>query len=250
MKPFFSLFAALAITLAPAFTLAQDSIRKVRVNFPRGADSTTIQGTLKGRQTIDYVLGAAAGQRMTVALTTDNAANSFNLIAPGAGDVAFFVGSTSGNRFDGELARSGDQTIRVYLVRSAARRNETARYRLEVAIAGAAHDKVPPARPGDAKVPGTGYHATGDIPCSMGGGRPTGSCPFGVKREGRGSGAVTVTKPDGRTRVIFFDRGRATGYGRSEADPGALKASRRSDLNIIRIGRERYEIPDAVIFGG
>lgn len=251
MKPIFSLVAALAIALAPALASAQDSIRKVRVNFPRGEDSTTIQGTLKGRQIIDYVLGAAAGQRMTVTLTTDNAANSFNLIGPGAGDVAHLVGSTSGNRFEGELAKSGDQTIRVYLERSAARRDETARYRLNVAIAGAAHGKVSPARPGDAKVPGTDFHATGDISCAMGGGRPTGSCPFGVKREGRGAGAVTVTKPDGRTRVIFFDRGRATGYDRSGADdPGAFRASKRSDLNIIRIGRERYEIPDAVIFGG
>jgi len=34
----------------------------------------------------------------------------------------------------------------------------------------------------DAKVAGTSYHATGNIPCSMGGGAPTGSCPFGVTR--------------------------------------------------------------------
>jgi hypothetical protein len=71
-----------------------------------------------------------------------------------------------------------------------------------------------------------------------------------VKREGSGSGVVTVTKPDGRTRAIFFDRGRATGYDRSQADPGEFSASKQGDLSIIRIGRERYEIPDAVIFGG
>ena len=81
-------------------------------------------------------------------------------------------------------------------------------------------------------------------------GQPTGSCSFGVKREGSGSGVVTVTKPDGRTRAIFFDRGRATGYDRSQADPGEFSASKQGDLSIIRIGRERYEIPDAVIFGG
>jgi hypothetical protein len=102
----------------------------------------------------------------------------------------------------------------------------------------------------DAKVAGTGYHATGNIPCTMGGGQPTGQCPFGVKREGQGSGIVTVTKPDGRTRAIFFDGGRATGYDMSQADPGEFRASKQGDLNIIRIGPERYEIPDAVIFGG
>jgi hypothetical protein len=103
---------------------------------------------------------------------------------------------------------------------------------------------------GDALVPGTGYHATGDIPCSMGGGQPTGSCPFGVKREGNGSGTVTLTKPDGRTRAIFFTNGRATGADTSEADPGRFSASRRGDLSVVRIGQERYEIPDAVVFGG
>jgi hypothetical protein len=187
---------------------------------------------------------------MTVTLTTDNTANYFNLIEPGAGDVAYFVGSNSGNYFEGELTQSGDQTIRVYLYRNAARRGETARYRLKVAIAGAGHGRESPAHSRDAKVPGTGYHATGDIPCSMGHGQPTGSCSFGVKREGSGSGVVTVTKPDGRTRAIFFDRGRATGYDRSQADPGEFSASKQGDLSIIRIGRERYEIPDAVIFGG
>ncbi|MDV7392579.1 hypothetical protein RZS08_14530, partial [Arthrospira platensis SPKY1] len=150
--------------------------------------STTLTGTLKGREIIDYKLGAAAGQRMTVTLTTDNTGNYFNLLAPGETEVAFFVGSNEGNRFEGNLAKSGDQTIRVYLYRSAARRGETARYRLEVTIAGAGHGReVPAAHSRDAKVPGTDYHATGNIPCSMGGGQPTGQCPFGVKREGNGS---------------------------------------------------------------
>ncbi|MCO5762085.1 MAG: hypothetical protein NHG36_11315 [Chromatiaceae bacterium] len=250
MKPFAAFAAALVIAFAPAVALAQEAIRDVRVQFPRGASSTILTGTLKGREIIDYKLGAAAGQRMTVTLTTDNTGNYFNLLAPGETEVAFFVGSTEGNRFEGNLAKSGDQTIRVYLVRSAARRNETAHYQLKVAITGAAHGREAPAHSRDAKVPGTGYHATGDIPCSMGHGQPTGSCPFGVKREGSGSGVVTVTRPDGRTRAIFFDRGQATGYDKSQADSGEFRASRQGDLNIIHIGRERYEIPDAVIFGG
>jgi hypothetical protein len=36
----------------------------------------------------------------------------------------------------------------------------------------------------------------------------------------------------------------------SQADRGAFSAARQGDLNVIRIGPERYEIPDAVIFGG
>ena len=103
---------------------------------------------------------------------------------------------------------------------------------------------------GDTLVAGTPYDATGHIPCSMDGGQPTGSCPFGVTREDGGSGVVTVTKPDGRSRAMFFDKGQAIGYDIREADPGEFSAERQSDLSIIHIGRERYEIPDAVIFGG
>ena len=77
MKLFASLAAALVITLAPALALAQEALREVRVQFPRGASSTTLTGTLKGREILDYKLGAAAGQRMTVTLTTDHAGNYF-----------------------------------------------------------------------------------------------------------------------------------------------------------------------------
>jgi hypothetical protein len=71
-----------------------------------------------------------------------------------------------------------------------------------------------------------------------------------VVRTGTGSGTVTVTKPDGRTRAIFFEKGRATGYDMSQAEPGEFSARKRGDMNLIGIGQERYEIPDAVISGG
>ncbi len=77
-----------------------------------------------------------------------------------------------------------------------------------------------------------------------------GSCPFGVKREANGSGVVTVTKPDGRKRDIFFEQGKAIGADTSSADPGEFSASREGDNTIVRIGQERYQIWDAVVFGG
>ena len=71
-----------------------------------------------------------------------------------------------------------------------------------------------------------------------------------MKRRGEGAAIVTITRPDGRPRTIFFENGRATGYDQSEADSGKFSVSRQGDLNIIRIGPERYEIPDALAFGG
>ncbi len=103
---------------------------------------------------------------------------------------------------------------------------------------------------GDAKVPGTDYNATGEVPCSMSKAGAVGSCPFGVQREGNGSGIVTITKPDGRTRGIFFENGKAIGYDESQADRGEFRASKQGDMTTVHIGAETYSIPDAVIYGG
>jgi hypothetical protein len=61
-------------------------------------------------------------------------ANYFNIIAPGKENEAMFIGSSAGNQFEGALPASGDYRVRVYLMRSAARRDEIANYRLEMII--------------------------------------------------------------------------------------------------------------------
>jgi len=75
-------------------------------------------------------------------------------------------------------------------------------------------------------------------------------CPFGVKCEGYGSGIITMTKPDGRTRSVFFRDGKSISYDFRQADPGEFRASRQGDLYIVRIGQERHEFPEAAIYGG
>jgi len=250
------LLLAALIAFATSAALARDEIRTERVHFKPGTSSATIKGKIKGYETVDYVLEASKGQQMNVSMATKNGATYFNILAPGENEVAMFIGSTSGNQFEGALPKSGDYKIRVYMMRNAARRDEVANYRLEMIVTGAAKkaDKASPAGDdalaNDVLVEGTDYHATGDIPCAMGADQSTGTCPFGVKREGNGSGMVTVTKPDGRTRTIFFKNGNATGADTSEADPGKFSAEKQGDVSIVRIGDERYEIFDAVIFGG
>ena len=95
------------------------------------------------------------------------------------------------------------------------------------------------------------FDATGPIPCAQHRGQPMGQCEFGVARAGGGYATVVITRPDGRKRAIFFRMGRPIGADTSEADyPGEFSATREGDLNLIRIGTERYEIPDAVPLGG
>lgn len=102
----------------------------------------------------------------------------------------------------------------------------------------------------DAKVPGTPYHATGNVACSMGAGKMR-SCPFGVIRQGnKGDGTVVVTTPNGSKRSITFKKGKAIGYDQSKTNPKKFNATKKGDMNQVHIGKEYYEIPDAVIFGG
>ncbi len=125
---------ALALLLA-APALARDDIRKQPVHFAAGKSSATIQAQIRGYETVDYELDAKAGQTMTVNFKPSNASAYFNVLPPGS-DEAIFIGSSAGNRFEGALPSDGTTTIRVYLMRNAARRNEVARYRLDVAIQG------------------------------------------------------------------------------------------------------------------
>jgi len=95
------------------------------------------------------------------------------------------------------------------------------------------------------------FDATGPIPCAWHTGQPMTQCEFGVARAGGGYATVVVTRPDGRKRAIFFRRGIPIGADTSEADGyGEFRATRESDLHLIRVGDERYEIPDAVVLGG
>jgi uncharacterized protein (DUF2237 family) len=78
-----------------------------------------------------------------------------------------------------------------------------------------------------------------------------GQCTFGVARAGGGTATVVVTHPDGRKRFIFFEKGKAVGADLSQADGNmTFRATKEADLYRIQAGDERYEIPEAVIFGG
>ena len=129
--PLAILTSASAAMTAP--TLAQTTVRNERVQFPRGATSTSVRGTIRGYQVVDYVVGARAGQALAVSLRTDNASTYFNVLPPRS-EQAIFTGSISGNRFSGRLAATGDYRLRVYLMRNAARRAARADYNLSIAI--------------------------------------------------------------------------------------------------------------------
>jgi hypothetical protein len=128
--------AAEATTDAPAAAAPAEieGIENRRVTFAPGANSATVEGSITGYEGVDYLLNVREGQAMNVSMATQNTSAYFNILEPGETEVATFIGSTSGNQFEGVAAKSGDYRIRVYMMRSAARRDETADYRLEMIV--------------------------------------------------------------------------------------------------------------------
>ena len=312
----------LLLSALPCAAWSQDTVEK-RIEFSPGSSGTTIEGRIQGYSSVDYLLGASEGQRMTVDFTTDNPSAYFNLMR-GNDPAALHVGSIAGNRFDGALPASGDYRVRVYLMRNAARRNEVAYYTLRVSIAGQSAAAAPPSgdfadglsggpdwwevtglaandtlnvrtgagignsvigafgngdrvrnlgcamngstrwcrgeMPGDQPVRGwvAGRYlveaaappvngASGSIPCAVSQSQPMGRCAFRVSRGSGGTASLWVALPAGGERYLDFREGNLVG-----SDPGkATHQERLGDLNLIFIdGIERYEIPDAVIYGG
>jgi hypothetical protein len=239
-KMFFAAFAAAGLLLALSAGAQQRSV----VSFAKGASSATLKGSIKGSQDHSYVVDARAGQTLTVDFKPTNASAYINITAPGA-DSAMFIGSSSGNRFSGPLTVSGPHVIQVYLMRNAARRNETANYTLTIGATGAAAAAPRPSR--DALVAGTNYNATAEVPCIASEGAAKSRCKAGVMRMAGGEATVEIKTPDGGQRHIYFKDGKP-----DSSDANApMRSTRQGDVNIIRIGTvEVYEVPDAFVVGG
>jgi len=128
-------FITAALMLLAAYSFA-DEARNEDVKFAPGTSSATIEDTIKGYESVNYKLQAKAGQSMSVDLKTDNTATYYNIFVPGKGpgDQAMFIGSTEGGHFEGALPADGVYTVQVYMMRSAARREETANFTLDISI--------------------------------------------------------------------------------------------------------------------
>ena len=245
MRTFVTIVTVGLTALAGAVTAdAQTGIRTERVQFAAGASSAVIKGQLKGDETIDYQVRAAAGQTLTVSLKKSNGQNYFN-VNPPESEMAWYVGD-SGIDFKGVMPADGDYTVRVYLMRPAARRNESSTYTLTIGVTGKALAPLPASQ--DALVPGTKFHASAKVTCATMIDPKPQPCDAFVMRRGRdGTATVEVQGRDGYKRRILFVAGKPVSADAS--DP--LVATRKDDVTIVTFGTdERFEIPDALVTGG
>lgn len=309
----------------PIEGLAQ-TIREQRLDVTTATTPVLIEDRITGEAIIDYMVRGQQSQILSVDMLASNASAYFNILTTGS-DTALFIGSTNGNVADVHLPETGDYTIRVYLMRSAARRTETADYSLTVGIgtpdfadglaggpdfwqvAGVAGgdalnirdgpstryavtgklrngavlqnrgcrmsgderwcrirtvgsgvagwvagrylmESSPPTRPempaGGPVGNGGPFDAIGSVPCAPSTDQSKGCCLFGVIRQDPGNAAVWMAIGGGIERHILFEAGAPVTSNRD----AELSFDKVGDLYRIRIGDERYEIPEAVVNGG
>ncbi len=125
--------ATLALFAATAF--AADKVTSVSVHFEKGTSSASMKGSFAGYDSVEYSLGAKAGQTLTVRIAGNSNAN-FNIFAPGdKPGAATAIGSGSvGADWSGPLPKSGNYTIQVFQMRASARRAEAVPYTISFAI--------------------------------------------------------------------------------------------------------------------
>lgn len=317
------LSASLLVLALPA---AAQEVRTETVEAATATAGVVLSGSIKGDDTAEYSVSGAVGQILSVDLLSDNGGLNFNITSKGATE-ALFIGATSGTVADVTLPAAGDYVVQVYLMRSAARRDESAAYTLGIGLAGGdfadglaggpdwwqvsglqegsalnirsgPHTRYPaisraangelaqnrgcrmtgPDRWCSVRFDGSGqqgwvagrflteaaaprapemladgpvgngvpFDATGQVPCASATGQPMRPCPFGVVRDGPGNAGVWIALGEGRERAVLFEGGVPV----SADSPEAMSFEKVGDLFTVRVGAERYDIPEAVISGG
>lgn len=130
--------ATVMLVCATSTATAQGDTRGEHLEFA-GWTGAALDGQIVGREFDRFQLDAVAGDTLTVRLHTTHPATYFNVYAPGRGpgDEALAIGGTVGgpmvdlNEFTGTLPDTGVYQVVVYMMRAAARRNETAGYAIE-----------------------------------------------------------------------------------------------------------------------
>lgn len=124
--------AALLVLVACSAAIAQGGGKAEpnRIEFKRGTSSTTINGTVRGDEQAEYVLGAKKGQRLVIKLTSVPAKSSvFQLLGPDNDTLGLEYDANYD--YSGTLPKTGDYLITV------ARPGEskgTSRYKLTVSV--------------------------------------------------------------------------------------------------------------------
>jgi|GEM_PF-3484459 len=143
--------AALAAAIATSAAAPAAADTTTPVTFAAGMSGTAVSGTVAGADSTNFTLTARQGQRLSVRLTSDNSATSFNIFKPG--DVPgqaqpIFASAQQGGQADLVLPETGTYVLQTYLQPGAT--TTAARFSLTIDIDGEAQAQPNPAQPPDA----------------------------------------------------------------------------------------------------
>jgi hypothetical protein len=133
MKKIFVFLQASLLLVGFVTITGAEAATKV-ISFGKGKSEATVSGKIKGHDSMDYLVPARAGQTLVVDFKASKGAAYFNVMLPTSTGEAFFVGSMSGNHYQGELPSDGDYIIRVYLMGAAEASGKAVSYKLKVGI--------------------------------------------------------------------------------------------------------------------
>jgi uncharacterized protein YraI len=130
------LSCAFALTGISSPAFAQ---QRIDIRFNPGATSTTVNGTIRGREYVDYVLNARGGQTMNVSLrvtgTNGNGNAYFNILPAGQDFGGLYTGSMDNdNRAEVRVPYTGNWAIRVYLMGNDRDTGKTVGYSIDVSV--------------------------------------------------------------------------------------------------------------------
>jgi hypothetical protein len=95
------------------------------------------------------------------------------------------------------------------------------------------------------------FDARGPLAYAERPGEPMRQRQAAVARDPGCAATIVVTRSDGRTRAIYFEKGDPVGADLSQADGDMnFRGSKAGDVRSIEAGDERYEIIEAFVFGG
>ncbi len=124
-----------SVAFMAIFSVSQAHAQERAIRFAPGATATTLKGSFSGDKDATFTLRTVDGQVLQSLLKTSNRSCYFNVFEPGAQSAAH-IGSTSGNEFGRSPTKAGVYRFQIYLMRNAARRNETCRYELAIELTG------------------------------------------------------------------------------------------------------------------
>jgi hypothetical protein len=109
--------------------VGQNAGRTELISLSMAEPKHLIEQSIEGFEYIDYQFTLAKDQTLKLSLVTDNPSNTFDVYAPAA-EKPLFQGEHSGNELVLKATESGVYTVRVYLLRLAARDYQFASYSL------------------------------------------------------------------------------------------------------------------------